>query len=266
MPAVSRLRRTSGVLPMSSVTSLAMRIESCHRGRGGCGSVYRRRAARRSLSSRAASGIIRACTTRARPSGDRRRRSPHSVHPALSVRPRCPPRTPPRPYVVRNSKIHGRGVFATRTIRKGTRIIEYRGDRTTWDVGARAPGERPRQSPSHVLLRDQRRHGDRCQRARQRGALDQSLLRRQWRVVRVRRRPRCSSRRGGRYTPATRSPTITGCRSTGGSASARGRPTPATAGPPPAAACCWSSPNGKRESARSRARPRREASAEPRRR
>jgi uncharacterized protein len=31
--------------------------------------------------------------------------------------------------VVRSSKIHGRGVYATRRIRKGTRIIEYVGDR-----------------------------------------------------------------------------------------------------------------------------------------
>ena len=34
------------------------------------------------------------------------------------------------PYdVVRNSRIHGRGVYAARRIRKGTRIIEYVGDR-----------------------------------------------------------------------------------------------------------------------------------------
>ena len=32
-------------------------------------------------------------------------------------------------YVVRNSRIHGRGVFATRYIRKGTRILEYEGER-----------------------------------------------------------------------------------------------------------------------------------------
>ena len=32
-------------------------------------------------------------------------------------------------YVVRNSSIHGRGVFATRYIRKGTRILEYKGER-----------------------------------------------------------------------------------------------------------------------------------------
>ena len=32
-------------------------------------------------------------------------------------------------YAVRKSSIHGRGVFATRHIRKGTRIIEYTGER-----------------------------------------------------------------------------------------------------------------------------------------
>jgi uncharacterized protein len=33
-----------------------------------------------------------------------------------------------RPYEVRRSRIQGRGVFATRKIAKGTRIIEYRGE------------------------------------------------------------------------------------------------------------------------------------------
>ena len=34
------------------------------------------------------------------------------------------------PYIkVRNSRVHGRGVFAARQIKKGTRIIEYMGDR-----------------------------------------------------------------------------------------------------------------------------------------
>src|ERR1700730_342025 len=32
-------------------------------------------------------------------------------------------------YVVRNSPIHGRGVFAARYIRKGTRVVEYTGER-----------------------------------------------------------------------------------------------------------------------------------------
>ena len=40
---------------------------------------------------------------------------------------------PARPGMmrVRRSRVHGRGVFAVRRIRKGTRIIEYLGDRVT---------------------------------------------------------------------------------------------------------------------------------------
>jgi hypothetical protein len=34
-------------------------------------------------------------------------------------------------YVVRDSKIHGKGVFAKRDIPKGTRVVEYLGDRIT---------------------------------------------------------------------------------------------------------------------------------------
>ena len=46
------------------------------------------------------------------------------------------PGSPSRAYTVRRSGIHGRGVFATRTIRKGTTIIEYRGQRTTWEIAS----------------------------------------------------------------------------------------------------------------------------------
>src|SRR5579884_3555980 len=35
------------------------------------------------------------------------------------------------PIEVRDSNVHGRGVFATRRIRKGTRIIEYLGERVS---------------------------------------------------------------------------------------------------------------------------------------
>ena len=46
-----------------------------------------------------------------------------------------------QPYhIVRNSKIHGRGVFAKRLIRKGTRVIEYTGpivtEKQALDVGS----------------------------------------------------------------------------------------------------------------------------------
>ena len=39
--------------------------------------------------------------------------------------------------VVRRSAIHGSGVFANRTIRKGERIIEYRGEQISVDEGDR---------------------------------------------------------------------------------------------------------------------------------
>jgi SET domain-containing protein len=35
------------------------------------------------------------------------------------------------PFIVRNSTIHGKGVFATAPIAKGTRLIEYKGKRIT---------------------------------------------------------------------------------------------------------------------------------------
>lgn len=40
-------------------------------------------------------------------------------------------------YVVRNSHIHGRGVFADRRIRRGTRIVEYKGERVDNDEADR---------------------------------------------------------------------------------------------------------------------------------
>ncbi|HUM03302.1 MAG TPA: SET domain-containing protein-lysine N-methyltransferase [Thermoanaerobaculia bacterium] len=44
------------------------------------------------------------------------------------------PRRPAEPpYEVRTSRIQGRGLFATRRIRKGRRIIEYTGERITWE-------------------------------------------------------------------------------------------------------------------------------------
>jgi SET domain-containing protein len=61
------------------------------------------------------------------------------------------PAPPTRPYSVRNSVIHGRGVFATRLIRRGTRIIEYRGDRTTWKIALERPPSDP-ENPHHTFL------------------------------------------------------------------------------------------------------------------
>ena len=54
-------------------------------------------------------------------------------------------------YRVRNSPIHGRGVFATRTIRKNSRIIEYRGQRITERAANRQP-MRNRNDPHHTFL------------------------------------------------------------------------------------------------------------------
>ena len=61
------------------------------------------------------------------------------------------PSTSKKPYSVRNSAIHGRGVFATRTIRKGAVIIEYRGRRITWDVALKQPDSDP-SNPTHTFF------------------------------------------------------------------------------------------------------------------
>ncbi|MEP6646362.1 MAG: SET domain-containing protein-lysine N-methyltransferase [Saprospiraceae bacterium] len=54
-------------------------------------------------------------------------------------------------HIVRNSKIHGKGVFAKRPIRKGTKVIEYTGDIISTDeadiVGAQEEG-----GHSHTML------------------------------------------------------------------------------------------------------------------
>ncbi len=62
-----------------------------------------------------------------------------------------PATKPTLPYVVRPSPTHGRGVFARRTIRKGARIVEYRGARLARSVA----DERPLSDPGdayHTLL------------------------------------------------------------------------------------------------------------------
>ena len=56
-----------------------------------------------------------------------------------------------KPYSVRRSAIHGRGVFARRTIRKGTTIIEYRGQRTTWEIASERPDSDPT-DPNHTFI------------------------------------------------------------------------------------------------------------------
>ena len=67
-------------------------------------------------------------------------------------RPRKSTTTRPKPaYVVRHSPIHGRGVFATRTIRKGADIIEYRGRRISVDEADNLPDSDP-DNPFHTFL------------------------------------------------------------------------------------------------------------------
>jgi len=57
----------------------------------------------------------------------------------------------PKLYSVRNSAIHGRGVFAADKIRKGTVIIEYKGQRADWDDAMERPDSDP-DDPTHTFL------------------------------------------------------------------------------------------------------------------
>jgi uncharacterized protein len=54
-------------------------------------------------------------------------------------------------YVVRNSEIHGRGVFAATEIARGERIVEYKGKRSTWDEAMARPDSDP-DDPAHTFL------------------------------------------------------------------------------------------------------------------
>jgi SET domain-containing protein len=56
-----------------------------------------------------------------------------------------------RRYVTRSSAIHGKGVFAKEPIRKGTRIIEYRGVRSTMEVACERPHSDPA-NPHHTFI------------------------------------------------------------------------------------------------------------------
>lgn len=68
------------------------------------------------------------------------------------ARSRKPPTKRPKPaYAVRHSPIHGRGVFATRTIRKGADIVEYRGRRISADEADNLPDSDP-DNPFHTFL------------------------------------------------------------------------------------------------------------------
>jgi SET domain-containing protein len=53
---------------------------------------------------------------------------------AISARRPAAVRRPAYPFILRRSSVHGRGAFAIAPIRKGTRIIEYTGERITHAV------------------------------------------------------------------------------------------------------------------------------------
>ncbi len=56
-----------------------------------------------------------------------------------------------RKFVVKSSGIHGRGVYAARPIRKGERIIEYKGELVSWREADRRPPSDPK-DPNHTFL------------------------------------------------------------------------------------------------------------------
>ena len=60
-------------------------------------------------------------------------------------------------YVVRRSKIHGKGVFARRDIPKGTRVVEYLGDRITHkEADDRYEGHDPNDNHTFLFIVDRR--------------------------------------------------------------------------------------------------------------
>jgi uncharacterized protein len=53
--------------------------------------------------------------------------------------------------VVKNSKVHGRGVYAARRLKAGERVIEYRGQRIGWKEADRRPPSDP-DDPHHTFF------------------------------------------------------------------------------------------------------------------
>jgi hypothetical protein len=68
----------------------------------------------------------------------------------LSKNPNMPSSRKPR-IIVRNSRIHGRGVIAARKLKAGERIIEYKGERITWKEADRRPPSDP-DDPHHTFF------------------------------------------------------------------------------------------------------------------
>ncbi|MCU0950311.1 MAG: SET domain-containing protein-lysine N-methyltransferase [Burkholderiaceae bacterium] len=62
-----------------------------------------------------------------------------------------PAASPARKIVVKNSRIHGRGVYAARNLKKGERVIEYKGELITWKECDRRPPSDP-DDPFHTFF------------------------------------------------------------------------------------------------------------------
>lgn len=60
-------------------------------------------------------------------------------------------KTSPEKVEVRRSGVHGKGVYATATIRKGARIIEYTGEHMAWDAAMDLPPRDPK-DPYHTFF------------------------------------------------------------------------------------------------------------------
>jgi uncharacterized protein len=72
-------------------------------------------------------------TTRGRTTRSGTRQASTSTTAKRGILARYPWKEEPNPYFeVRSSKIQGKGAFAIRNIRKGTRLIEYLGQRISW--------------------------------------------------------------------------------------------------------------------------------------
>ena len=56
-----------------------------------------------------------------------------------------------RRIIVKNSRVHGRGVYAARSIKAGEKIIEYKGERISWKEADRRPPSDP-DDPHHTFF------------------------------------------------------------------------------------------------------------------
>lgn len=86
---------------------------------------------------------------------------------AKSAKPAAKRAKPSLPFKVSKSGIHGRGVFATRPIKKGRKLIEYTGELITWEEAERRYPVDP--VPYHTFLFEIG-DGSKCLDAQRRGS------------------------------------------------------------------------------------------------